>query len=209
MNYPNVNMSIFLGPDMKSIRALLTFLLEYSSKYDEKEKGEVKDELGNMLSVRVQREFARWRNEPWVMSEFLECSRDVYITEFHRRREKFDSAKLVELKGKGSHSLISNATEYVRRERVGEVLGETLRMRLAEGENPEQKLRVDLMQQSFRAAYADRAEENTFPLHSMWERKRIANAKLADKISNEFSMFSQKVIPVSYTHLTLPTTPYV
>jgi myosin heavy subunit len=191
MNYPNVNMSIFLGPDVKNIRSLLTFLIEYSSKYDEKEKAEVKDDLSNVLAIRIQREFNRWREEPWVLPMFLDNSRGIYLTDYHNHREHFSSAKLVQLKGK---HVIADANEYVRSKKIQETLDETLRVKLAEGENPEQKLRVDLMQQSFREAYNDRVKDTIGPLNNMWERKRITNERLAKRISDEYSTFSQKVV---------------
>jgi len=191
MNYPNVNMTIFLGPDMKNIRSLLTFFIEYSSKYDEKEKTEVKGDLSNVLVIRIQREFNRWKEEPWVLPMFLDHSRAIYLTDYHNRKGHFSSTKLIQLKGK---HLIADANEYVRSEKIQETLDETLRVKLAEGENPEQKLRIDLMQQSFRAGYNDRVEDTIGPLNNMWERKLIANERLAKRISDEYSTFSQKVV---------------
>ena len=77
MGYSNANMSIFLGPDIKSIRGLFSFYIEYSSKYEEKGKSSAQSDLTNVLSIRIQREFLKWKKDPWLLPDFLDCQRDA------------------------------------------------------------------------------------------------------------------------------------
>eukprot|EP01022_Parablepharisma_sp_SALTPOND_P018229 TRINITY_DN2969_c0_g1_i1.p1 TRINITY_DN2969_c0_g1~~TRINITY_DN2969_c0_g1_i1.p1 ORF type:complete len:701 (-),score=113.81 TRINITY_DN2969_c0_g1_i1:1261-3363(-) len=192
MGYPNANMSIFLGPDIKIIRSLLSFFIEYLSRYEEKEKTSVREDLANVLSIRIQREFQRWKNEPWILLEFLERRRDVYLTDIHLRDGNFSTLKLVELGAVGSHSLMSNAAEYVKDAREKEMFDGRLNVSLRSEENVEQKVRLEQMRQCFRCTFEP--EIISKPATSMWQRKRIAKERFAKKLSEENTIFSQKVI---------------
>jgi len=201
MGYPNANMGILLGPDIKIVRSLLGFYIEYLSKYEEKEKVSVQEDLSNVLAIKVQRELQKWKTEPWILSEFLENRRDLYLTKFNLTEceKSHSSLNLIENGSNGIYGILPNSAEFTKIQKVNELTASRLAVGLQEEENLERKNRVSLLQNSFRN-YASLQElsgiqrkNQNLPL-DMWERKKLAYEKFNQKLQSEDSIFAQKVV---------------
>ncbi len=193
MGYPNANMGIFLNADLKGIRQLAGFLIEYMSKYDEKEKVSVQEDLSNVLALRVQRELQKWRAEPWIMPEFLDHKRDVYLTRFHIHNGSLFVPQLVEHGGVGAHSLVSNSLEFVKEDREREAMDARISVEIRE-DNQEQVIHVSRMRRAFADAYAGKSDSRLGATTSMWERKRLAREQWLQRVAEEGNAFAQKVL---------------
>ena len=180
-----------MDANIKLVRHLLGFLFDYMSKYEEKEKGADQPDLNNVLAVRVQRELQKWRVEQWVLPEFLDRKRDVYITHLHLRNGQFFAKQLVERYCLGSNNILSNSMEYIKMTKEQELANGRISMEMRE-ENQEQKIRVDKMKRAFGEAYVESAQRQR-PL-SMWERKKQAKELLDKRMLEDGSSFGQKVI---------------
>lgn len=193
MEYPSVSMSIFLGPDLKGVRALISFLFEYMSKYEEKEKVG-NDDLSNALVWKVQNEFKKWKAEGWLLPEFLGRIRDAYVTRIHLNISgELFSDELVEKKGKGTNSLISNCFEKAKAIKEAELVERRIHMEMRE-DNPEVKIKIDLMKKTFanfgkKIEVADKGRQL-----SIWEKKKLAKENLDKCLMDDDNPFLKKVM---------------
>jgi hypothetical protein len=196
MGYAEANMSIFLGPDLKNVRKLAGFLIEYSSKYEDKdkEKSDMQVDVTNALAYRLQQEMQRWKTEPWLLPEFVQRNRDLFLTVTSLRHSRLHIPQLIERSGAGPNGLLANSLESVRAAKESELAEARMRMKMQE-ENVEQKARLVKMRRNFAEAFGAQGElaARDKPL-SIWEKKRLAKERWDRRSAEEESGFLQQVL---------------
>lgn len=172
---------------------LISFLFEYISKYEEKEKVVGASDMSNALAWRVQKEFQKWKGETWILPEFLHRTRDIYLTEIHLTNTEIFVDELIDRGGRGPNSLISNALEASKAAKEVELAERRMNMEMRE-ENPEQKDRILKMKNTF-ANFGKKIQLANKESHlNIWEKKKMAKEALEKKLEDEGNAFLRKVL---------------
>mmetsp|Transcript_64043 Transcript_64043/g.88577 ORF Transcript_64043/g.88577 Transcript_64043/m.88577 type:complete len:133 (-) Transcript_64043:228-626(-) len=79
----DTSFNLFLYPNVKDCRKLLSFLFELIFKEDDNSSQQTSVSSRNQHKTQVQERLAKWQKKPWLMPDFLKGKKALFVGSGH------------------------------------------------------------------------------------------------------------------------------